>query len=419
MGKSWGMLVYSRQPLGRAIVVATSIGLIALGLAACGSSSSSSSSSSRASAASAKVPYVLGVAAATSGPIATSVGSIGPTVQAWGKWTNAHGGVDGHPVKVVSINDAGDPAMGIAAVKKMVQQDHIIAMVPGDGLESTEAAYLKSANIPVIGGTDAANTYLTESNWFSLGSGPLSNQYTALLADKTFLGVKKISVMYCSEVPACAQVADQIKGIQGKVGVKVVNTEAISSTATDYTAQCLAAKSAGAAAILASAGAQQEADIATSCARQDFNVPQEATDLDFSDTWLATPAFNGSIASVPTFPWIDNSIPATKAFQAAITQYLPQAKAAPAWGPSYASAWTSGELFAAAAKAGAMGNSPSPAGIFRGLYALKNETLGGLSAPINYVHGSDPNVKNKCAFVVEMKKSKFIEPQGLKTICMP
>ena len=35
----------------------------------------------------------------------------------------------GHPVKLTIIDDKGDPATGLAAAQKLVQQDHVIAIV--------------------------------------------------------------------------------------------------------------------------------------------------------------------------------------------------------------------------------------------------------------------------------------------------
>jgi branched-chain amino acid transport system substrate-binding protein len=412
----------SRRPSARGLLLGATTATVAVGLAACGSSSDSGSgsgSSSAASKASGKATYVLGALVSESGPISSSVGPIGPTVDAWGKWTNAHGGIDGHQVKVIVVDDGGDSSRALAAVKKMVQEDHIIALVPGSGNETIIAPYLLSAKIPVIGGTLASPLYSTDRNWFATGTSPSADSYAALKAGKDIAGSDKLAVMYCSEVAACSGVVDQIKQVGGSVGTKVVSSSAISSSATDYTAPCLAAKGAKANGLFISAAAQQHVNVGRSCARQGFTAPQVTSDLGFSNLWLKVPSLNGSVSSTPAFPFIDSSTQATKDFQAAIDQYLPDAKAASTWGPVYASAWTSAAIFGAAAKAAAMGDSPSAAGVFKGLYALKDETLGGLSTPINYVQGDNPNVKNKCAFVVQITDGKFTEPQGLKPICMP
>ncbi len=47
------------------------------------------------------------------------------------KWTNSHGGINGHPVDVVAeyADDKADPAVGLAAVKDLVENQHVIAIV--------------------------------------------------------------------------------------------------------------------------------------------------------------------------------------------------------------------------------------------------------------------------------------------------
>jgi branched-chain amino acid transport system substrate-binding protein len=360
---------------------------------------------------------VLGAIASESGPIASTVGQMGPVVTAWSKWINANGGIDGHPVKAIVMDDGGNTTTALSDVKQMVEQDHIIALLPLSGTEAAFGPYTKTANIAAIGGLDEATQYSTQGNWFSLGASPLTNTAGPLkLAAGE--GLKKAALMYCAEVAACSEVVAATKTLGGPLGISVVSTSSISSTATDYTAQCLKAKSAGATFLEVSAAATQQLDVGTSCAQQSLKAPLVTGDINFNNSWLKVPAGNGALSVVPSFPFTDTSTPATQTFQAAIKKYDPSLQTSPSWGAAASAAWTSAQLFAAAAKAANMGNSPSTAGIFKGLYALKNETLGGLSTPINYVKGANPNVKNNCGFVMKVQDGKFVEPDGLKPFCV-
>ena len=199
--------------------------------------------------------------------------------------------------------------------------------------------------------------------------------------------------------------------------MKLVSDSAVSSTAADYTAQCLTAKQAGADVLVISAATQVQLNVADSCAKQHFQVPLLVGNIEFNNSWLKVPATDGSVGVMPVFPFTDSSNPATKEFQTAMSQYLPNIKSSSTFGAENASAWVSGALFAAAAKTGAMGNSPSPAGVFKGLYALKGSTLGGLSGPVSYVQGADPNVNNKCGFEMAISGGKFTEPTRGKPVC--
>jgi ABC-type branched-subunit amino acid transport system substrate-binding protein len=45
------------------------------------------------------------------------------------QWTNAHGGTNGHPVQMVTIDDNGNAATSLAAATKLIQEDHVGAIV--------------------------------------------------------------------------------------------------------------------------------------------------------------------------------------------------------------------------------------------------------------------------------------------------
>jgi branched-chain amino acid transport system substrate-binding protein len=43
------------------------------------------------------------------------------------KYINAHGGLNGHPINMVSADDGGDPARNASIVKQMVETQHAMA----------------------------------------------------------------------------------------------------------------------------------------------------------------------------------------------------------------------------------------------------------------------------------------------------
>jgi branched-chain amino acid transport system substrate-binding protein len=73
-----------------------------------------------------------------------------------------------------------------------------------------------------------------------------------------------------------------------------------------------------------------------------------------------------------------------------------------------------GKLFEAAVKAWGSSDVTS-ASILVGLYKLKDETLGGLAAPLSYAEGKPHAVT--CYFAVGIKDGQFTEPNGLTTEC--
>src|SRR3984957_15470637 len=158
----------------RAAIACVAIGLTA-GVAACssGSSSSTSTSAPASTSASASAPAS---ATGSTGPTGSAapgtpivIGSVGtytqgtggftdpggPAIQAWASWVNAHGGINGHPVKLIVEDNKGDQAQAVSLVKQLVEQDHVVAFVSNqDGsLNAGYASYLDQQKIPVLGGS--------------------------------------------------------------------------------------------------------------------------------------------------------------------------------------------------------------------------------------------------------------------------
>ena len=77
--------------------------------------------------------------------------------------------------------------------------------------------------------------------------------------------------------------------------------------------------------------------------------------------------------------------------------------------------WAAGMLFEAAARAGHLGDNPTPAQVLDGLYALKGETLGGLTAPLTFTKGQPTSLK--CWFYYQVKDNKFTNPFGATPTC--
>jgi branched-chain amino acid transport system substrate-binding protein len=134
-------------------------------------------------------------------------------------------------------------------------------------------------------------------------------------------------------------------------------------------------------------------------------------------TFTSVPAFNGMQIVSSAFPFFDQSIPATKAFHQALAKYAPQVGSA-SLPLTYIApdVWTAGELFQAAVDAAGPGPVTS-ASIKQGLYSLKNDTLGGLTAPLNFAPGKVS--LNNSYFSYSIKNGAFVEPNGMKPVMVP
>jgi branched-chain amino acid transport system substrate-binding protein len=93
-----------------------------------------------------------------SGPAAL-FGSVGRGADAYFKYVNAHGGVNGRSVKYVYLDDGYDPSRTVMLTRQLVEQNHVFAIFSTIGTDNTVATtdYLNAAKVPqLFAGTGAA-----------------------------------------------------------------------------------------------------------------------------------------------------------------------------------------------------------------------------------------------------------------------
>jgi branched-chain amino acid transport system substrate-binding protein len=382
---------------GLAIVI---VGIVA-SATACGSTSSSSggasgnnSSSASASGTStsagdsatklAGAPIAVGSICSCSGPDAPSDGLIGQTMQIWGKWVNAHGGVNGHPVQVEVLDDGADAATSLEDAKRLVEQDHVVAIVGEQTAQDiTWAKYVEAQGVPVIGGEPYDPPMTSNPDFFpSGGTLPAANYGLAQAAAQQ--GKKKMALMVCAEAPICSfYVTAFQKLLPGFFGTSVVYSTKIAATDPSYTSQCLAAKQAEADALFVESFGPAIARVHTDCAQQGYQPAQYgiAATVDLTSTLPSTVMqYNLSIA--------DDKTPAGSSLQQAISEYgSPGFRSQQAYTDNIMQTWAGTEVFMAAAQKANLTPSSTPADLKKGLYALNDFTAGGASAPITYTPG--------------------------------
>src|SRR6266550_8984356 len=114
--------------MNRKLVVALALSA-ALTAASCSSSGSGNSGTtgSQGPKLSGK-PIVIGAIGGYTGSQAGSSGLVDDASRVWESYTNDNGGINGHPVKLIIKDDAGDPGKALQAAKGLVEQDHVIAI---------------------------------------------------------------------------------------------------------------------------------------------------------------------------------------------------------------------------------------------------------------------------------------------------
>jgi branched-chain amino acid transport system substrate-binding protein len=334
--------------------------------------------------------------------------------QAWADTVNAAGGLNGHKIQLFVEDDAGDPATGIQDANVLVQQDKVVAIV-GDAsnVDSAWAPIVEKAGVPVVGGLSLNETFLTNPDFFASGTNIIALQYGLVATAKKLGG--SLDLLYCAEAATCKEGATLTAAIAKTDGVSVPMQAAVSSTAPDYTAVCQQVKSSGAKTYNVLDAGVLALRIATACQQQGVTAKLVQTDSQITQAFEGSAAGNNTYAAEIDAPWFASSTPATKAYQTAIAKYAPSLGQEN--GPEANYQWVAGQLFEAAVKASGSSTTVTSASVKQGLYALKGETLGGLSQPLAFTKGQTPMFN--CWFTMAVIGEKFALPNGLTTECAP
>ncbi len=199
-------------------------------------------------------------------------------------------------------------------------------------------------------------------------------------------GKKNLGAMYCAESPVCAQLIPLMQGIGKLFGLKVT-PQKISATAPNYTAPCLAMKSAGADALYIADNGPIVARVLASCKQQNYtplNVGQASTT---TNAMLKDPSLTGPWWQAATRTRTTRRSPRSSSSRTRSTSTTRACSPADRFSYDAFYAWTAGTLFEAAAKAAKSHAVLDAGGSEEAFYSLKNETLGGVAPPLNFTPG--------------------------------
>src|ERR1700749_1047451 len=405
-------------------VAVPAIVLAGLALAGC-SSASSAPPASPASAAgagstgstgttSSAAPLVIGVMGSLTGVASGSTADAKVLTQDWVSATNASGGINGHPVQAIYLDDLNTPSTALTNAEQLVNQDHVKAILDlSDDQESTWAKVPDTAKVPVIGQAESP-TFGTDANFYSVGT-TVEPLIWGELKAASLAKVTKVGAMYCAEIASCAQTVPLITEIGKPLNIQLAYSAKISSSAVSYTAQCLGAKGAGANGATGVPASNTALNVATSCATQGYKPVWVTTAGEMTTPWLQQSAVNGAIGNVQDAPWFDNSIPATKAMQASIAKYSPSVTTSQAFGAVASIGWAAGLVFGYAAEQAHLTPSSPSTDVITALDTVNNKTFGGFTPPLTYTAGKPAQVP--CSFIAGISGGKWTEPIGLKTVC--
>jgi len=165
---------------------------------------------------------------------------------------NAAGGINGRKLVLVREDDRCDPAAAIGAVKKLIYEDKVFAMIGGGCSNATYAAReaIDEAKIPVVimASVHDGITTPVSPNIFSVAT-TSTIESQAQLDFAIAQGAKRIAVISMRDAWGRARYTPLIEAFQKK-GIKPVLDEEMAPDANDATAQVLRLKAANADAVL-------------------------------------------------------------------------------------------------------------------------------------------------------------------------
>jgi branched-chain amino acid transport system substrate-binding protein len=357
---------------------------------------------------------VLGNVGTYSGPVGSSAAPAQTALLMWAKWVNGRGGVNGHPVKVITADDQNDPTRNLSLVKDMVENQRVVAFVSNMVTLTYNGSlqYLEQKKIPVLGGDVTDHVWNTSPVLFPQNAG-IHKAIAGMARLAKQAGGTKFGVLYCAEAKICETGYQQLfpGGEVKRAGMEPVYAAKVSITQPDYTAECLQAKGKGVDVLAVGADAATLGRIASSCARQGFRPRYTAVSITVAASLVENPALEGFTASVPSFPWTVTGSPGVDEYHQAVAQLAP--KLAP--GVAASQAWTAGKMVEAAV--GKITGPVTTVAVFDALWSIKGETLGGLTSPLTFVKGQ-PAPEGNCIFPMRIEGGKWVAPSGLEQTCV-
>ena len=360
----------------------------------------------------------LGVVGTFGGPVGGFVKATVTGIRAWSQAINAAGGVNGHPIEVLVGDDGGDPARFNSTLQQFVEQQGVLAILftTLSFAPNGNNKYLDSKKIYTFGIDGGLETPYT--NPYVLGPAPSGFSYAdvMLLALGNAMNAKggvKLASFACSDFGLCDNFDTRWsqKAALDKAGFELVARGRPSLTQPDYTSQCLAAKQAGAEAVILGIDGASVRRFASDCARQNYKPKIGGADLVITADLLGDKNLEGLVVGTKLAPFPDARVPGIREALAAFAKYAPGQ--VPTGGMAYG--WLIGELFAQAGKN--LPDNPTQKDLEAGLATIKNNNLKGMTYPMTIRPGK-PAERQLCYGTVVVQGGKFLPSPGESFGCV-
>lgn len=236
-------------------IFASTLVAAALVVTACGGSGKSGSSASGIPAG----PIKIGALLTLNGPFASIGTPQEVNDEALVSLLNKNGGIAGHQVELITINDRGDPTAAVLAAQQLVS-DHVVGVIyagTSATVTNTVPVFMKN-KVPVVM-IDPLDQWDNGAKWpYLFDNYPLNQATTDVMASfaVSTLNASKLGVIDDGSTFADVLISDLRNSVARNGVVQIARTVSYQPTAADVTTQLRQLQSSGANAIvlLATAG---------------------------------------------------------------------------------------------------------------------------------------------------------------------
>ncbi len=330
----------------------------------------------------------IGNVSTLSGVLGELFAPVVPALETFVASQNACGGLNGHRIKFFIEDDQGDPSNASSRMQEMVQKNKVVAFVGNIQPLSIDGALatITKLQVPVIGADMVANADATHPLIFAQGGNVPSTTYGFVDAISNIFKVKNVGNLYCLEVPRpCELAARVLRELAPKFGLTVSKQIQVSITSPSYVQECLQLKNAGAEVVAMNLDGASQIRIARSCTQTQYFPKVVSYPLSVGNEkqflqglkWMG-----GAYIPLNHFPWMGNTSPAEKYWQASRKKYSPGSEN----GSAASLGWAAGALLVAAS-ANLSPTSPTATQLLDALYSFQGQKfteLGGLAGPRSF-----------------------------------
>jgi ABC-type branched-subunit amino acid transport system substrate-binding protein len=360
-------------------------------------------------------PVAVGTVATISGPVGAFVKDSIFAVSVWTKWVNGRGGVNGHPVRHIVVDDGGDPARYNASVRQLVEEQGVVAFLFNTiGFAGGDFSYVSQKRVPIIGHEAGTEDAYSNPMVFTPYPSGLSYAYGLIAGFAQTVvprGKAKLATIACSDVKLCDLFDRTWNGPAAReLGFENVYRARASLTQPDYTAECLSARQAGAQVILGAIDNNSYLRLGHSCARQDYKPIIGVADQLALPSVAADPVMDGDVVITKVAPWPDRDVPGTAVLHQAFAQIAPGVEV----NGAHAGGWVTAKTFEAAARN--LPDRPTSADVLNGLWSLTGDSLDGMTFPLTFPR-EQPSPRRSCWGVTLIERGRFVPMADGKLKC--